>query len=442
MPFMRQLLQFKKIIFMVGFPYAAILIFTAFGPVLRHLMPTERMNHISSFFLFVLILSLVTKPSSRFSLEKKRKNLAVLTILTAIILLPFAYYPYPVQWAVVGVLGFTEGRIASHWSRIFLNTVPLTSRGGVIGLVLFLSYGLLYLGNMVFGELPPALLPSFASLLLLVSLPFQKKLMGNTDHQKEWTNETKSMGSKTLLFVFFIIYISAGVTYSGIFPDLVKMGRYYQFWNVLPFVLAVPFIGRLADRHGRDILLFLGMGCLGVSFITFLFPGSVTQYFITEIPLEIGWAFLDAAVWIIGADMADKYRNSQIQLYFVGAFLSGTFVGSLIYVVLMETWGASLFIVLLMAHIPLFLGILILGVVISVKKIELNPAHKEAFSLFEDLLTPREKEIFQILLEDKSNKEICYALNISPNTLKTHIRRIYKKTGVSSRNEFQDFFGT
>lgn len=50
--------------------------------------------------------------------------------------------------------------------------------------------------------------------------------------------------------------------------------------------------------------------------------------------------------------------------------------------------------------------------------------------------TKREKEVAEKMLTSLSNKEICDQLFIEHNTLKTHIRNIYRKAGCSNRNEF------
>ncbi len=49
-------------------------------------------------------------------------------------------------------------------------------------------------------------------------------------------------------------------------------------------------------------------------------------------------------------------------------------------------------------------------------------------------LTDREMDIFECLPTRLSNSEIGERLNISPNTVKTHLRSIYTKLGVRSRN--------
>lgn len=55
-------------------------------------------------------------------------------------------------------------------------------------------------------------------------------------------------------------------------------------------------------------------------------------------------------------------------------------------------------------------------------------------------LSKREKTVAEQLLNADSNKEICEALFIEMNTLKTHIRNIYKKAGCGNRKEFQALF--
>jgi two-component system, NarL family, response regulator NreC len=52
-----------------------------------------------------------------------------------------------------------------------------------------------------------------------------------------------------------------------------------------------------------------------------------------------------------------------------------------------------------------------------------------------DLLTDREKEIFQLLAEGKSNKDVASLLNLSPSTVETHRTRIMQKLDLHSSAE-------
>lgn len=53
----------------------------------------------------------------------------------------------------------------------------------------------------------------------------------------------------------------------------------------------------------------------------------------------------------------------------------------------------------------------------------------------EEMLTIREREILELVLQNKKRKEIAEELCLSENTIKTYIRTLYGKVGVSSREE-------
>ncbi len=50
-------------------------------------------------------------------------------------------------------------------------------------------------------------------------------------------------------------------------------------------------------------------------------------------------------------------------------------------------------------------------------------------------LTPREREILHQLVKGLTNKEISAATNLSVDTVKTHLRHIYRKLGVKNRSQ-------
>ena len=52
-----------------------------------------------------------------------------------------------------------------------------------------------------------------------------------------------------------------------------------------------------------------------------------------------------------------------------------------------------------------------------------------------DLLTPRERQIYQLLAEGKSNKELAYQLSLSVHTVETHRIRVMEKMDVHSAAE-------
>jgi DNA-binding CsgD family transcriptional regulator len=55
-------------------------------------------------------------------------------------------------------------------------------------------------------------------------------------------------------------------------------------------------------------------------------------------------------------------------------------------------------------------------------------------------LTKQEQTVLDLILEDKSNKEIAEALFVSLSTVKSHINNIYKKVNANSRTELKNLF--
>jgi LuxR family transcriptional regulator, maltose regulon positive regulatory protein len=51
----------------------------------------------------------------------------------------------------------------------------------------------------------------------------------------------------------------------------------------------------------------------------------------------------------------------------------------------------------------------------------------------DEALTPREREVLALVARGASTKEIARALDLSPNTVKTHTRHLFEKLGVGSR---------
>src|SRR6266852_2289715 len=52
-----------------------------------------------------------------------------------------------------------------------------------------------------------------------------------------------------------------------------------------------------------------------------------------------------------------------------------------------------------------------------------------------EALTPRERDVLTMISQGFSNKRIARALEISPETVKTHVKRIFLKLAVNTRTE-------
>jgi DNA-binding CsgD family transcriptional regulator len=83
-------------------------------------------------------------------------------------------------------------------------------------------------------------------------------------------------------------------------------------------------------------------------------------------------------------------------------------------------------------------GFLVLGIVLGVRvfaapapaPFDGNPKAQESLGLSE-----RELEVLQELAAGHSNKEIAARLHVSPNTIKTHVARVFEKLGAKRRTD-------
>ena len=53
--------------------------------------------------------------------------------------------------------------------------------------------------------------------------------------------------------------------------------------------------------------------------------------------------------------------------------------------------------------------------------------------MLKGILTKREHEIFELLIKNKSTKDIAKDLNISEKTIRNHISNVMQKLGVKGR---------
>lgn len=81
---------------------------------------------------------------------------------------------------------------------------------------------------------------------------------------------------------------------------------------------------------------------------------------------------------------------------------------------------------------------LILGILLLILKLKKFNSQKRKPTDF--TLTSQEIKVAELIIKNKTNKEIATELYISLNTVKTHIRNLYAKLEVSNRTEFVDIY--
>jgi DNA-binding CsgD family transcriptional regulator len=92
------------------------------------------------------------------------------------------------------------------------------------------------------------------------------------------------------------------------------------------------------------------------------------------------------------------------------------------------------FYVFLVAVAFLALGVVI-GVRVFGRREPLPPFDGNPKALESLGISPRELTVLHELAAGRSNKEIAAQLNISPNTVKTHVSRLFEKLGAERRTD-------
>lgn len=54
-----------------------------------------------------------------------------------------------------------------------------------------------------------------------------------------------------------------------------------------------------------------------------------------------------------------------------------------------------------------------------------------------EALTPREREVLQLIVAGQTNRQIADCLVVSPETVKTHVRHVLGKMGVNRKAELR-----
>jgi len=431
----------KKLIHFLGFAYGATIVFPAFGPALS-VAVRENMPLMSTLAFLCYTISFLYPPSPKHSSRLNPKNVYKVILVLSPGILYFDKLPILFQWGLLILFSLFTAQLGSAWTQYFRLTVKNEDRGKVASMSIALTFFILYVCTIIIDYAPVRLALLLPILLVLYSaknlsdfysnaLPPEPSIKVNSNHNRHYI----------LYILFIIIYISGGFTYAGIFPKFVPYAFISKYYNVQPLFFTVIFAGFLADTLGRKPMLYIGFAMVGLSFTTFMIPASHTSYLLTQTFTQVGWGFVNTYVWTVSADLSVFYNKRTIAARGVSSMLFGTVLGALVAYFFNQAQFTLDILYAAATLTPIFLGLILVNFVpetlefsyISTSKMDHDPDFIYSESALLDVLTNREKEIAILLIKNLTRNEICDTLNISINTLKTHIRHIYKKLDVTSK---------
>ena len=252
----------------------------------------------------------------------------------------------------------------------------------------------------------------------------------------------KKIALKALLVLFLFIMIVAidyGIMTQIINPKYVSYEWLTSWYWLFPYVGSACIMRQIRKEDNRNNLLYLAIGLIGFGFVLFLMLDySISSYLIVSTVMMGAWAIFDVFWWSKLAEMFEMAKNPAV-LFSVGfsALMFGVLSGKLIaennviiphfslYVVPMAVICSTM---VLLPVLHRFLSSMIK------KNTEL-----QAVSNNTEALTERERQIVALLLKGRTYKLISAELHVSENTVKTHIKNIYSKLGVSSKAELFNY---
>jgi len=222
-------------------------------------------------------------------------------------------------------------------------------------------------------------------------------------------------------------------------------------------------------HHPRDNLCNLYRGAFPLVTGAFLLFAFSPFKSLSRLFLEAGLSLLDLYAWLLLLCYASRMETRRAALIHWGLFLMIS-AGTLGHACLFPEEGAlfspGAFSPASLSLVGLFL-LLIMLALWDGREIPLRKQEKELLPKPENLpdpqireeeaenreeearlrmefvqwsLTRQETEIALLLLKGLKDMNICSLLYISRNTLKYHLRNIYRKTGVSNRRELKKLF--
>jgi DNA-binding CsgD family transcriptional regulator len=297
-------------------------------------------------------------------------------------------------------------------------------------------------------------LPLIIAFLLLRRLfelvdNLENDIANKAKYQKHSRNKKQYKILPLIFLCLFIglVTIDSGLMYSVINPGFAHLEVLSLWYWAVPYIAALLILRNLPNRIDRTIFLFVAISMIGLAFLGFMLLEKTPYAFFLVNTLMMGaFGIFDLFWWSILGEMLDEWEN-KARLFGIGlaANVLGIILGESLAMIISQPEMVALFVV--------FVGLVLLPLMNQ----QLTKQHNDYVFLSKDIsdtrdgqdnsedkifindllsvLSRREQEILPYLLEGNTNKMIAVKFSLSENTVKTHVKNIYSKLEVRSRNE-------
>ncbi|WP_158304030.1 response regulator transcription factor [Caldicellulosiruptor owensensis] len=343
--------------------------------------------------------------------------------------------------------GIGASILISFWLEIYsknaLKTISISYIFSVIsGSLIFTVVQFLH---FIYAIVFTSLLPLLSSVLLLSDETI------NENYDIEETNENFLLPFR-LILIIAVFYLASGllqwiIFFKGYFPSS-KLYWLSTTVYAISSCMAGFLIFRIPDFNLNNLYKPV-LPLLGASFTLLPFAGKILTPLILGLFYNTAFAFFDfytmCTICLFSSRVKKPIKLIAQGYFFITLFI---FIGEFLPNRLVSTIP---FMASKSDTVAISAAILMFVASVLIKEISVDSKEKESNFIIEsnvdrsmlDLesfakyykLTLREKEILSLILSGRNNPYIRDSLNISNNTLKTHLRNIYTKLDVKNRQE-------
>lgn len=379
----------------------------------------------------------------------------------------------PAAWPLYfAAMGLVVAAGMTGWGRLYANTVEPPWLGRVFALAAAGASGIAGLLGLAVRFWPAdtvlmaTLLPLAACFVASQRLQEDAHPIFDRAPQPNPPQRIRTAAGFTL-FLFFI-YVVAGLSYryliiSPLSADLDAILR------VVPYIGGVLIAGLLAERHSLHTLAAAGAGLLAFSFVLGAWNGQPLAATASMALNGLAFGLLEPITWLLLAQLSSPSSAGRWFGWGLNLNVATIFIGAMIMLpansLSPERLGLVVATAILIAIVALQL-VSDLPHRAPVAPAPHLPADEQGATLappsndpapdearlamtvsgqlsvadllghtFGHLLSDRELEVGQLAILGLATREIAARLFLSENTVKTHLRNLYKKTGAANRND-------
>jgi DNA-binding CsgD family transcriptional regulator len=335
-------------------------------------------------------------------------------------------------------MGIASVLFVIGWSYFYTISVSYKDKIKVMGFTIVLGNLVLYLINI----LVKLGFETYAmnSLLVILSLSLIASNFLTFEKSYDYAFDTSKNIKKLIVLIaaiLFLININDGLSSKLIEPLFMEIEEHTIFYKRIPYIMAIIVLVVFSDKLSHLSSFYIAIFLLGMSNVALMVLGiNELGFYVNETMLQWGLGIGDLFIWTVVGHVGHLYgRPYRITSFALVSLLTSVFLGRILGIIFSSSPDGGLY-TIAVSFSTVFVTILItpkLFDTIDRQVVKIKEENK--FEKKVNTLTERELEIYNLLIKGKKNHEIAEDLYITDNTLKTHLRNIYKKLNVAGKKE-------